>query len=168
MRHTYRRGQKLEVQGDIQDYSCARDLKQRLVDFKFKLLNSKLLNCMWLSQALTGPLPVFLWLSMALCDSHSGSHWLSLPLSGILWPSLAHYCSLISRIQPLIGSQGPCSALSADATMTHFLLLWCAHKKCPSWGTVQSVCKRCGLNEIKLKNISFNVSATENKILILY
>ena len=77
-----------------------------------------------LSLALTGSLPVSLWLSMALCDSHSGSHWLSLPLSGILWPSLAHYCSLISRIQPLIGSQGPCSALIADATMTHFILLW--------------------------------------------
>ena len=69
--------------------------------------------------ALTGFLPVSLWLSMALCDSHSGSHWLSLPLSGKLWPSLAHYCSLISRIQPLIGSQGPCSTLSADAKMTH-------------------------------------------------
>ena len=73
--------------------------------------------------ALTGFLPVSLWLSMALCDSHSGSHWLSLPLSGILWPSLAHYCSLISRIQSLIGSQGPCSALSAAATLTHFLPL---------------------------------------------
>ena len=59
---------------------------------------------------------------MALCDSHSGSHWLSLPLSGILWPSLALYCSLILRIQSLIGSQGPCSALSAVATLTHFLL----------------------------------------------
>ena len=70
--------------------------------------------------ALTGFLPVSLWLSMALCDSHSGSHWLSLPLSGILWPSLAHYCSLISRIQSLIGSQGPCSALSAATTLTHF------------------------------------------------
>ena len=69
--------------------------------------------------ALTGFLPVSLWLSMALCDSHSGSHWLSLPLSGKLWPSLAHYCSLISRIQPLIGSQGPCSTLIADAMMTH-------------------------------------------------
>ena len=56
--------------------------------------------------ALTGFLPVSLWLSMALCDSHSGSHWLSLPLSGILWPPLAHYCFLISRIQPLISSQG--------------------------------------------------------------
>ena len=42
----------------------------------------------------------------------------------ILWPSLAHYCSLISRRQPLIGSQGPCSALIADATMTHFIPLW--------------------------------------------
>ena len=72
-----------------------------------------------LSLALTGSLPVSLWLSMALCDSHSGSHWLSLPLSGKLWPSLAHYCSLISRIQPLIGSQGPCSTLIADAMMTH-------------------------------------------------
>ena len=59
---------------------------------------------------------------MALCDSHSGSHWLSMPLSGILLPSLAH-CSLISRIQSLIGSQGPCLALSAAATLTHFLPL---------------------------------------------
>ena len=77
----------------------------------------------WLSLALTGSLPVSLWLSLVLCDSHSGSHWLSLPLSGILWPSLAHYCSLISRIQSLIGSQGPCLALSAAATLTHFLPL---------------------------------------------
>ena len=69
--------------------------------------------------ALTGFLPVSLWLSMALCDSHSGSHWPSLPLSGILWLSLAHYCSLISRIQFLIGSGGPCFALSAAATLTH-------------------------------------------------
>ena len=64
------------------------------------------------------------WLSMALCDSHSGSRWLSLPFSGILWPSLAHYCSSISRIQSLIGSQFPCLALSAAATMTHFLPLY--------------------------------------------
>ena len=78
----------------------------------------------WLPLALTGSLPVSLWLSMALCDSHSGSYWLSLPLSDILWPSLAHYCSLILRIHPLIGSQGPCSALIADATMTHFIPLW--------------------------------------------
>ena len=56
---------------------------------------------------------------MALCDSYSGSHWLSLPFSGILWPSLAHYCSLILRIQSLIGSQGPCSTLSTAATLTH-------------------------------------------------
>ena len=62
---------------------------------------------------------------MALCDSHSGFHWLSRPLSGILWPSLAHYCSRISHIQILIGSQGPCLALIADATMTHFIPLWC-------------------------------------------
>ena len=110
MRHTYRRGQKLEVQGDIQDYSCARDLKQRLVDFKFKLLNSKLLNCMWLSQALTGPLPVFLWLSMALCDSYSGSHWLSLPLSGSLLLSNFDYTVLDRLSGPLLGSQFRCHA----------------------------------------------------------
>ena len=66
---------------------------------------------------------VSLWLSVTLCDSHSDSHWLSMPLSGILWPSLAHYCSLISRIQSLIGSQGPCLALSAAATLTLFLPL---------------------------------------------
>ena len=77
-----------------------------------------------LSLALTGSLPVSLWLSMALCDSHSGSHWLSLPLSCILWPFLAHYCSLILHIQSLIGPQSPCSALSAAATLTHFLPLW--------------------------------------------
>ena len=82
----------------------------------------------WTSLALSGSLPVSLWLSMALCNSHSGSHWLSLPLSGILWPSLAHNCSLISRIQPLIGSQGPCLALIANATMTHFIPL-CHHHR---------------------------------------
>ena len=71
--------------------------------------------------SLTGSLPVSLWLSMALCDSHSGSHWLSPPLSGLLWPSLAHYCSLTSLIQSLIIPQGPCSALSAAATLTHFV-----------------------------------------------
>ena len=82
---------------------------------------------------------------MALYDSHSGSHWLSLPLYDILWPSLAHYFSLISRIQPLIGSQGPCSALIADATMTHFIpLCWdhfhfCKyHCFCPMWFKEQS------------------------------
>ena len=62
-------------------------------------------------------LTVSFWLS----DSHSGSQWLS--VAATLWHTLAHYCSLISRIQPLIGSQVPCLALIADATMTHFLLL---------------------------------------------
>ena len=85
-------------------------------------LSLALSGCYWISPSLR----VSLWLSMALCDSHSSSHWLSLPLSDILWPSLAHYCSLISRKQPLISSEGPCSALIADATitMTHFLPLW--------------------------------------------
>ena len=49
---------------------------------------------------------------MALCDSHSGSHWLSLPLSGIFWPSLAHYCSLI------LLKHGPWSALRALAWLS--------------------------------------------------
>ena len=84
-----------------------------------------------LSLALTGSPPVSLWLFMALCDSHSGPHWLSLPLSGILWLPLAHYCSLILCIQPLISSQGPFSALIADATMTHFLPL-CLRDTCTS------------------------------------
>ena len=81
-------------------------------------------------------LPVSLWLSMALCDSHFGSHWLSLPLSGILWPSLAHYCSLISLIQSSIGSQGPCSALNAAATLTHFLLLC---EKCSAYLSIAQI-----------------------------
>ena len=65
-----------------------------------------------LSLALSGSYWISPCLSMTLCDSHSDSHWLSLPLFGILWPSLAHYCSLISRIQPLtgplLGSQRRC------------------------------------------------------------
>ena len=77
-----------------------------------------------LSQAFTGSL----WLLVDLSLSLSGSLWLSvaptLALTGSHCHSLAHYCSLISRIQPLIGSQGPCSALIADATMTHFIPLW--------------------------------------------
>ena len=43
----------------------------------------------------------------------------TLALSGFHWLSLV----LISRIQPFLGSQGPCSALIADATMTHFVPL---------------------------------------------
>ena len=77
--------------------------------------------------AITGFLPVSLWLSMALCDSHSGSHWLSLPLSGKLWPSLAHYYSLILRTQSLIGSQRRChaDALSpALATINRHNKVW--------------------------------------------
>jgi len=59
----------------------------------------------------------------------SGSHWLSLPLSGLLWPSLAHYCSLFLLKQSLIGSQGPCSGLSAAATLTHFVPVWGNHRQ---------------------------------------
>ena len=73
----------------------------------------------WISPCLSLALYGSLWLPL----------WLSLPLSDILWPSLAHYCYLISRIQALIGPQGPCSALIADATMTHFILLWLEQKR---------------------------------------
>ena len=99
-------------------------LLQKIPYFDVSRQKRVLFNCFATKQCL-----VSLWLSMALCDSHSGSHWLSLPLSGILWPSLVHYCSLILLIRPLIGSQGPCSALIADATMTHFVPL------CPRWWT---------------------------------
>ena len=68
------------------------------------------------SLALTGSLPVSLWLSV----THT------LALTATLWHTLALYGSLISRIQSLISSQGPCSALSAAATLTHFLPLWIA------------------------------------------
>ena len=84
-----------------------------------------------LSVALSGSYWISPCLSLALYGSLWLPLWLSLPLSGILWPSLAHYCSLISRIQSLIGSQGPCSALSATATLTHFLPLWrCVDNGC--------------------------------------
>ena len=36
-----------------------------------------------------GSLPVSLWLSMTLCDSHSGSLWLYLAVSDFHWLSLA-------------------------------------------------------------------------------
>ena len=39
-------------------------------------------------------------LSLALYGSLWLPLWLSLPLSDILWPSLAHYCSLISLYSP--------------------------------------------------------------------
>ena len=42
-----------------------------------------------LSQAFTGSLWLLLDLSLSLSDSHFGSHWLSLPLSGLLWLTFA-------------------------------------------------------------------------------
>ena len=59
-----------------------------------------------------------LWLSVTLTLAPTGSHCHCLALT------LAHFCSLISLIQSLIGSQGPCSALSAAATLTHFFPVW--------------------------------------------
>ena len=80
-----------------------------------------------LSLALSGSYWISPCLSLALYGSLWLPLWLSLALTATLWPSLAHYCSLISRIQPLIGSQGPCSALIA--TMTHFIPLWCDRRR---------------------------------------
>ena len=74
-----------------------------------------------LSLALSGSY----WISPCLSLALYGSHCHSLAYSGPLWLT----CSLISRIQSLIGSQGPCSALSTAATLTHFLLLC----KSPRW-----------------------------------
>ena len=51
---------------------------------------------------------------------------LSLALTATLWDTLALSGSLLLSnllIQPLIGSQGPCSALIAGATMTPFFPL---------------------------------------------
>jgi len=81
----------------------------------FRYAKNVRLASLRLSLALSGSL----WLSVTPTLALIGSHWLSLPFSDILWPSQAHYCSLILRFQPLIGSQGPCSALIADAMMTH-------------------------------------------------
>ena len=43
--------------------------------------------------------------------------------------SLAHFCSLISRIQSLISSQGPCSTFSAAGKRTHFIPVWLSPKQ---------------------------------------
>ena len=79
------------------------------------------------SLALTGSLCGSVWLVLSLSLSLSGSLWLSatptLAPTGHHCHSLAHYCSPILIIQSLIGSQGPCSALSAAATLTHFILV---------------------------------------------
>ena len=75
----------------------------------------------WLSQALTGSLWLLildlslslsgsLWLSMTPTLAPTGSHCHSLDYSGPIWPSLAHYCSLILLILSLLGSQRRCHA----------------------------------------------------------
>ena len=76
----------------------------------------------WLWHPRLGP-RVTLRLTLRPSSSFSGSLWPTLAHLLTLWPSLAHYCSLISRLQSLIGSQGPCSALSAAATLTQMSLL---------------------------------------------
>ena len=91
------------------------------------MLRDALTCSLRLSLALSGSYWISLWLSMALCDSYSGSHCHSLAYSGPLWLTLALSGSLLlsnlAYIHPLIGSQGPCSALIADVTMTHVIPL---------------------------------------------
>ena len=52
--------------------------------------------------ALSGSNWLSLLLSLVLCGSNSGSHWRS-------------------RLQSMIGTQGPCSARSSADTLTHFI-----------------------------------------------
>ena len=89
-------------------------------------LSGCLSSSLWFPLAQFGSLCGSLRLSLALSLSFSGFLWLSVTPtlaptgshchSFLLWPSLAHYCSLISLTQSLIGSQRPCSALRvADA-----------------------------------------------------
>ena len=75
------------------------DKKYRILRVLFDCFATKqCLGMLWLLLvSLSGSLPVSLWLSMALCDSHSGSLWLplaltyslrlSLTLSGSYWIS---------------------------------------------------------------------------------
>ena len=97
---------------------CAKNVRLASVTPTLASSGSK-----WLLLALSDSFWLSPFLFLALSGFHSGSPWLSFPLFGLLWPSQTHYCSLISRIQSLIGSQGPCLALSAAATLTHFLPL---------------------------------------------
>ena len=63
--------------------------------------------------ALTGFLPVSLWLSMALCESHSDCHWLSLHTlahSGSLLISIFAYTVLDRLSGPLLSSHRRCHA----------------------------------------------------------
>ena len=73
-----------------------------------------------LSLALNGSLWLPLWLPLAL----TVTLWLTLALSGSLL--LSNFaCTVLDRVSgPLLGSQGPCSALSAAATLTHFIPVW--------------------------------------------
>ena len=75
------------------------------------------------------------WLSQALC----GSHWLP----------LANYCSLISLIQSLLGSQGPCSARSVATALQHFNQPCSGTSLHPCWTPfrihLQSACPESGL-----------------------
>ena len=134
------------IQSWTQTWDLSKNLHDRILALPLSLpvslwlsmaLSGSLWLPLWLYLALTVSLPVSLWLSMAPCNSHSGSLWLSQALTGsrwlllwfpltltaTLWLTLAVSCSLISLIQSLIGSQDPCSALSAAATLMHFVLV---------------------------------------------
>ena len=81
---------------------------------------------LWLSLARCPALSGSLWLSLApsgslrLSLALSGSLWLSQAFSGSLRLSLALYCSPNLLTKPLLGSQGPCSALSVATAIQRF------------------------------------------------
>ena len=63
------------------------------------------------------PSPCHLWLSMTPTLALTATLWLTLALFGSL------LLSNFAFIQSLIGSQVPCLALRAAATLTHFILV---------------------------------------------
>ena len=101
-----------------------------------------------LSLALSGSFWISPCLSLALYGSLWLPIWLSLALTATLWHTLALSGSLLLSYfaYTALGSQGPCSALIADAMMKHFIplcpeLIFCAASATDSCEKFGQLCK---------------------------
>ena len=100
-------------------FRCAKNVRLASVTPTLASSGSK-----WLSQALTGSLWLFLAVSLSLFGSLWLPLWLPMALTSTLWLTLALSGSLLlSNFAYTVPArlQGPCLALSAAATLTHFI-----------------------------------------------